>query len=132
MYLAGENSSWSAIRRKKNEHFKITNTWLQKIHGYRNIKGFSIICYPKTKKNQLLQKKSKLLLLQNHPEENARIGGSAELFLSSSDLKYCSTILSKERSTMKVYKTMKGIKRFAEQVLKSLSGRNNSLKSPAF
>ena len=34
----------------------------------------------------------KPLLLQDHTDENARIGGSRELILSSSDLKSCFTV----------------------------------------
>ena len=55
---------------------KCKNIWLQ-----------AVSANPKLK-NSL----SKLLLLQDHTEENARIGGSWELLLSSSDLKYCSTV----------------------------------------
>ena len=50
------------------------------------IKGILII-WPKTKKSL-----SKLSLLQGHPEENARVGGSRKLLLFSSNLNYCSTV----------------------------------------
>ena len=52
-----------------------------------SIKGFVIsLLTQNLKKSSLL----KLLLLQDHTEQNARIGGSGELLLSSSKLKYFS------------------------------------------
>ena len=44
---------------------------------------------PKFKKKSNLLK---LLLLQDHTEQNATIGGSGELLLSSSELKYFSIV----------------------------------------
>ena len=59
-----------------------------------NIEGFFISCSTEIKKKRIL---STLLHPQDHTEENARIGGSGELLLSSNDLKY----FSKESFTMK-------------------------------
>ena len=51
--------------------------------------------------------------------------------LPSSDLKYFSTLNFLEK-LKKVCKTIKEIKSFAEQVLKSFSGRNNFLEPSVF
>ena len=59
-----------------------------------SIEGFFISCSTKIKKKSIL---STLLHLQDHPEENARIGGSGELLLPSNDLQY----FSKESFPMK-------------------------------
>ena len=53
-----------------------------------SIKGFSSSVNPKLKKSSL----SKLLLLQDHSEQNVRVEGSRELLLSSSKLKYFSIV----------------------------------------
>ena len=61
---------------------------MQKIYGCRqHRKIFDIMLTQNLKKSSL----STLLHLQDHTEENVRIGGSGELLLSSSELKYFST-----------------------------------------
>ena len=55
---------------------------MQKYIVAGSIKGFLIIFWPKTKKNKFV----KTFNLQDHTEENARIGGSRELLLFSGDL----------------------------------------------
>ena len=52
------------------------------------LKDFSSSANPKLKKSSL----SKLLFVQGHSEQNARIGGSTELLLSSIELKYFSKV----------------------------------------
>ena len=52
-----------------------------------SIKEFLISCWPKILKKSSL---SKLLLLQDHIEQNVRIGGFGELLFSSSEIKYFS------------------------------------------
>ena len=51
-----------------------------------SIKRFWSPANPKLNKSSLW----KLLLLQDHTEQNARVGGSGELLLSSNELKYFS------------------------------------------
>ena len=52
------------------------------------LKDFWSSANPKLKKLSL----SKLLLLQDHSDQNTRIGGFGELLLSSSELKYFSIV----------------------------------------
>ena len=61
---------------------------MQKYMVAGSIKGFWSSANPKLKKSSL----SKLLLLQDHTEQNAKIGGSGQLLLSSSELKYFSIV----------------------------------------
>ena len=56
-----------------------------------SIKGFLIICYPKTKKNQVCQN---FYFFKTILKKNEIIEGSRELLLSSSDLKYCRSTVS--------------------------------------
>ena len=53
-----------------------------------SIKDFWSSANPKLKKSSL----SKLLLLQGHSDQNARIGGFGELLFSSSEIKYFSIV----------------------------------------
>ena len=75
-YLTGGNSSWSFIRRKKTEHFKILKKSIMAAQKCKNIllqaalKDFWSSANPKLKKLSL----PKLSLLQDHTEENARMG----------------------------------------------------------
>ena len=62
---------------------KCKNIWL-----LAALKDFWSSANPKLKKSSL----SKLLLLQDHSDQNARIGGLGELLLSSSELKYFSIV----------------------------------------
>ena len=61
---------------------------MQKYMVAGSIKGFWSSANPKLKKSSL----SKLLLLQDHSDQNARKGGLGELLLSSSELKYFSIV----------------------------------------
>ena len=65
---------------------KYKNIWL-----LTALKDFWSSAYPKLKISSL----SKLLLLQDHSDQNARIGGFRELLFSSSELKYFSIVSSK-------------------------------------
>ena len=62
---------------------KCKNIWL-----LAALKEFWSSANPKLKKSSL----SKLLLLQDHSDQNARKGGLGELLLSSSELKYFSIV----------------------------------------
>ena len=62
---------------------KCKNIWL-----LAALKDFWSSADPKFKKSSL----SKLLLLQDHADQNARIGGLGELLLSSNELKYFSIV----------------------------------------
>ena len=94
-----------------------------------SIEGFLSPANPKLKKKSTL---SKLLHLQDHTEQNARIGGSRKLLLSSSELKYFSTEFSNKSLTLKVCKTINDIRIFVKKILESFSGRNIFLESPVF
>ena len=76
------NCSWSFIRRRITEHFKMAFQKCKNIFLQAALKDFRSSANPKLKKISL----SKLSLLQDHTEENATIRGSWELLLFSSDI----------------------------------------------
>ena len=80
-YWKKKLNNWKKLRNPQWLLKNAKNIWLQTA-----LKYFWSPANPKLNKSSLW----KLLLLQDHTEQNARVGGSGELLLSSSELKYFS------------------------------------------
>ena len=80
-YWKKKLNNWKKLRNPQWLLKNAKNIWLQTA-----LKDFWSPANPKLNKSSLW----KLLLLQDHTEQNARVGGSGELLLSSSELKYFS------------------------------------------
>ena len=80
-YWKKKLNNWRKLRNPQWLLKNAKNIWLQTA-----LKDFWSPVNPKLNKSSLW----KLLLLQDHTEQNARVWGSGELLLSSSELKYFS------------------------------------------
>ena len=125
-YLTWGNSSWSVIKRKKIKHFKLMKKSIvaaqkcKKILLQAALKHFWLSTNLKLNKSNL----SKFSFLQDSTEENARVGGSRELLLFSSDLKHCSKVsfqrepwLWRSANLWKAWKSFDGVIKSSDHFL---------------
>ena len=132
-YICNKDNIWHGetlpgvlLKKKKIKHFKLMKKSIvaaqkcKKILLQAALKHFWLSTNLKLKKSNL----SKCSFLQDSTEENARVGGSRELLLFSSDLKHCSKVsfqrepwLWRSANLWKPWKSFDGVMKSSDHFL---------------